>query len=282
MKSILVPCDFSDPAVQAYEFACNIATRTKGKVFVIHAVDLPMMYETTFGIPPYAFDPSLLDSLEDRAKENFKQLQKSTGVKAPETHFESINGTVSSTILDAIKDNQIDLVVMGTHGASGFKEYVFGSNTEKIVRLSHVPVMAIRTAPELRSIKNIVLPSSLAPGQIKFIEKVKELQAFFGAKLHVLLVNTPTRFNLDVEAKGQLEDFAKHYKLENFTLNARNDLFEQEGISRFVEEVKADMVVMATHGRRGLAHLLSGSIAEDIVNHAQCPVWTYNLRGSNS
>ncbi len=278
MKRILVPCDFSAPAVQAYMMANNIAAKSNGEIHVIHAIDLPMMYETTYGIPPYVFDPSLLATIEDQARENFNKMLESAGKKVDKVSFDAINGTVNSTILDYIEDKEIDLVVMGTHGTSGLQEFFVGSNTEKIVRLSPVPVLSIKNACDAGSIKNIVLPSSLQLDQQKFISKVKELQSFFGAKLHVLLVNTPTRFNLDTEARALLEEFARQYKLENYTLNVRNDLFEEDGIHHFVKESKADLVVMATHGRRGLAHLLSGSIAEDVVNHIECPIWTYSLR----
>lgn len=278
MKRILVPCDFSVPAVQAYLMATHIAAKGNGEIFVVHAIDLPMMYETAYGIPPYVFDPSLLDTIDEQAKENFNKMQASTGEKASKVSFEAINGTVNSTILDYIESKAIDLVVMGTHGTSGLKEFFVGSNTEKIVRLSPVPVLSIRTASEVDSIKNIVLPSSLQLNQQKFIDKVKELQSFFGAKLHVLLVNTPARFTLDMEARELLGKFASNYKLENYTLNIRNDHFEENGIHHFIKEINADMVAMATHGRRGLAHLLSGSIAEDVMNHIECPIWTYGLR----
>ena len=66
--------------------------------------------------------------------------------------------------------------------------------------------------------------------------------------------------------------------LKNYTLNVFNDPYEESGVINFAQEIDADMIAMGTHGRRGLAHLMSGSVAEDIVNHVDCPIWTYSIK----
>jgi nucleotide-binding universal stress UspA family protein len=75
-----------------------------------------------------------------------------------------------------------------------------------------------------------------------------------------------------------LEDFAKHFKLKNYTLNVFNHPDEEEGIRLFAMKMKADMIAIGTHGRRGLAHLIAGSLAEDITNHEGKLIWTYSLK----
>jgi nucleotide-binding universal stress UspA family protein len=72
-----------------------------------------------------------------------------------------------------------------------------------------------------------------------------------------------------------MEDFAKKLKLKNYTLNIFNDLSEEEGIIYFADSIDADLIAMATHGRTGFAHVLAGSIAEDVVSHAKRPVLTF-------
>jgi hypothetical protein len=140
-----------------------------------------------------------------------------------------------------------------------------------------VPVIAVRKAPAIDQVRKIVLPTTLRLDQHALIEKVKELQAFFNASLEVLWINTPMNFKTDLESKSLLEDFARNYKLTNFHLHVRNDTIEEDAITHFAREIKADMVTMATHGRRGLAHTLMGSVTEDVVNHLQCPIWTFSL-----
>lgn len=276
MKRILVPCDFSEPAIEAFKFAMDMAASSGGEIFVLKAVDLPLTNATSFDVQAYTYDPTILKDLEDAAKKNFEKLKKEFGHRSVPTSFHVQLGPVTPIIHDFTKHNKIDLIVMGTHGSSGFDEFFFGSNAEKIIRLSTVPVLAIRKAPAFDSIKKIVVPTTLELNQTDFINKIKELQSFFGATLHLLWVNTPGNFKRHQALNNSLEEIAKHYKLDNYTLNIRGDYNEQDGILAFAHEIKANMIAMATHGRRGLGHMFLRSIAEDVVNHLQCPIWTYS------
>jgi nucleotide-binding universal stress UspA family protein len=275
MKKILVPCDFSEPAVEAFRFAIDLAARSQGKVIVLKVIDLPnVTYGASIDMSIYNYSPTLLKDLEEDAKKSYKKMFDKFGKKTRNISFVVVQGPTSIMIRDYIEDNKIDLVVMGTHGTSGMEEFLVGSNTEKIVRFSNAPVIAIRNAVSISSIKNIVFPTTLELNQTDFIKKLKSLQEYFGATLHVVHLNTPFSFIREIE----LKEYANHYKLSKCTLNIRNERYEPDGIISFVKEVKADMLAMPTHGRRGLSHFINGSIAEDVVNHVECPIWTYKLK----
>ena len=278
MKKILVPCDFSAPARQAYKFAINLATASKGEVIVLYNIPTPIIYETTFGIQPYPLDPLEIEKLEQNARKAFERMKKAhrAPVNMPISFFTLYDEAVRGILKFSTK-RKIDLIVMGTHGSSGFEEFMIGSNTEKIVRLSTIPVIALRKAPFFGSIRNIVFPTTLELNQTELVKRIKSLQKFFDAKLHILLINTPGNFKRDQDAKEALQEFIKYYKLENCTANFRNNPTERDGILNFVHEMRADMLAMATHGRQGLAHLFTGSITESVVNHIECPIWTYSL-----
>jgi nucleotide-binding universal stress UspA family protein len=233
-----------------------------------------MMYDTNFGWGTYVVDPGLLKALYEDSKKHFEKLMKKYAKGFSKVSFSIEQGPVAPVIRQFADDKKPDLLVMGTHGAKGLKEFFVGSNTEKMVRFANVPVFAVRKSVSMSSIKNILYPTALQLNQRDFMKKLKELQQFFGAKLHVLHVNTPSRFVSDEE----LEEFAKHYKLTNFTLNLRSNRFEEDGILAFAKGKKMDLIAMNTHGRRGISHLVSGSIAEDVVNHITCPTWTYVQR----
>ena len=79
--------------------------------------------------------------------------------------------------------------------------------------------------------------------------------------------------------KKYMQDFAKKLQLKNFTINIFNDLSEEEGIIYFADSINADLVAMATHGRTGFAHVLAGSIAEEVVSHSKRPVLTFVTKG---
>ncbi len=276
MKKILVPCDFSDPAVQAFKMAVEIANQSNGEVVLLNVVELPVMHESVL-MPTLSFEEAFIKDMKEHAEKNFAKMKEKWAKEGPKvTSFVEFGGT-TTTIRDFVKDKKIDLILMGTHGASGVKEFFIGSNTEKIVRTAGVPVMAIKKQVKLTAVKNIVFPTTGNMNQEELTVQVKALQNFFKATLHILYVNTPSSFKRDMEIKPQLKAFAKRFMLKDYTLNVWNDFSEEEGLKNFVYETKADMVAMATHGRRGLNHLMSGSIAEDAVNHINCPIWTYKI-----
>ncbi len=274
MKSLLVPCDFSPESRQAYAFALQVAARTGGRVFVVKAVDLPVMYESALGAAPYYFDPTLIRELKEDARVQFDKLKADHPTTVP-VEFSVQEGPVTPTLRQAIADHQIDQVIMGTTGASGMEEYLIGSNTEKIVRFSPVPVFAIRKNVPLESIRNIVFPTTLE-AQPELVRRIQELQAFFSATLHLLLINTPHNLLRTVDEDERMKAFATKHGFTNYTLQTRNEFREPQGIQAFAREIKADLIAMGTHGRRGLAHFFAGSIAEKVVNHVDCPIWTFS------
>ena len=277
MKKILVPCDFSVCAVEAYQFALKIAAKNKGEIHVLEAIELPVMLVSGFDVQPYAYDPKLLRDLEANARSKFDTLKQRYATSGIAITFHVNHEPPTPAIRQFVKENAIDLIVMGTKGTSGLAEYLIGSNTERIVRLGKVPVFAIRKAVNVDTIKKIIFPITLGSDQTELVDKVKQLQAFFSASLEVLWINTPMNFKTELESKSMLKDFATSYALENYHLHVRSDTIEQEAIRHFTKEINGDMIAMATHGRRGLAHHLMGSVAEDVMNHIQCPIWTYSL-----
>lgn len=278
MKKILVPCDFSEQAVNAYRFALEVATQSKGEVHLVHVIELPVLHDSML-MPVLSFEEALFKELEEKSEKQFKKLkEKYAATGGPKTKSSVLFGGTSRMILDYVTKENIELVVMGTKGVSGVREVVIGSNTEKIVRGAKVPVIAIKKFVKVSSIKNIVFPNTLdTENQEELILKVKALQNFFKAKIHIVWVNTPTNFTRDTISKRRLETFAKRFMFKDYTINIFNDPFEEGGVINFTHEIKADMIAMGTHGRKGLAHFLSGSVAEDVVNHVDCPIWTVAL-----
>jgi nucleotide-binding universal stress UspA family protein len=181
-------------------------------------------------------------------------------------------------VLALIEKKKADLVIMGTKGASGLKEIFIGSNTEKIVRGTKVPVISIPKSSKIKSIKNIVFPNSLREENEALTLAVKSLQDFFKATLHIVFINTPGFFKRDYETIGRLHTYAKRYMFKNYKVHVYNDISEQDGTMNFATEIGADMIALGTHGRHGIAHLFTGSVAEDLVNHVSCPIWTLRTK----
>jgi nucleotide-binding universal stress UspA family protein len=152
---------------------------------------------------------------------------------------------------------------------------IIGSNTEKVVRQANCPVLVVHKKPATTDFKNIVYATSMSKEEEIFSRIVRTTQELFDSTVHLVRINTPGNFQRDAVVKKYMEDFAKKLKLKNYTLNIFNDLSEEEGIIYFADSIDADLIAMATHGRTGFAHVLAGSIAEDVVSHAKRPVLTF-------
>jgi nucleotide-binding universal stress UspA family protein len=277
MKRILVPCDFSKPAINAYRFALDVAAKAQGAVHLLHVIELPVLYDTVL-MPPLNFEQGLLKELKEKTETEFEKIMGKYTLEGVKVFTKVIFGSTSKMILEYAKDESIDLIVMGSHGASGLREIFIGSNAERIVRSSPVPVLVIKHYYK-GPVKTIVFPNGLeTENQEDLILKVKELQNFFKAHLHLVWINTPLNFTSDTLTHGRLDAFAKRFKLKDYTINIFNHPREEEGIIRFAKMINGDLIAMSTHGRKGIAHLFNGSLAENVANHTESLVWTYLLK----
>jgi nucleotide-binding universal stress UspA family protein len=277
MKKILVPCDFSKPAINAFKFALDIAAKANGSVHLLHAIELPVLHDTML-MPVLNFEQELLKELKEKAENDFENLLEKHALKGVDVLTKVFFGAPSKEILKYAKEKSIDLIVMGSHGATGLREIFVGSNAEKIVRNADVPVLVTKHCYR-GPVKNIVFPSDFnTDNQDDMIVKLKALQKFFKAHLHLVWINTPLNFAPDPLTLERMNAFAKHFKLDDYTFHVFNYPNEEDGIIKFKQLIKGDLIAMATHGRTGISHLINGSMAEDVVNHTDGLVWTYAIQ----
>lgn len=279
MKKILVPTDFSKPAQWALEVALDVAKRAKGQIILLHIVEQPT--SESFNVEGQVFDGAGWEDklftlkLIEKSKLQMEEAAKFAEDAGVLVKCELKLGNPFHGMRTVITDHEVDLVVMGTSGRSRFEEMIVGSNTEKVVRHSKCPVLTVHEKPKGNEFVNIVYASSLSENEKAFAEVVKNAQEMYKAKVHLVRINTPMNFKPDNEVKQVMQDFAKKLNLQNYTMNVFSDRSEEEGILHFASSVNADLIAMATHGRTGFAHVLVGSIAEDVVNHSNRPVLTY-------
>ncbi|WP_299990969.1 universal stress protein [uncultured Pontibacter sp.] len=281
MRRILVPTDFSDQARNAFEVAVAIARQTGAAIKLLHVVEMPYSYSfsaTGDLVGGNGMEQVYMMKLLENTKYRMAELERSVEHEGVEVVQEVDADNVIRKIRRVINDDKVDLVVMGSKGASGMDEFLIGSNTEKVVRTAECPVLTVKGPIPNLQIRNIVLPSDFKREIGTAVEKFKYFQQMFGAKLHLVYINTPGAFESSSNLRARMQKAAERYGLQNFTINVYNDTIEEDGILHFAEETGADLVMMATHGRTGLSHLLSGSIAEDLVNHSDIPVLTFHLK----
>jgi nucleotide-binding universal stress UspA family protein len=274
MKKILLPCDFSKPSREAFRFALQLAERSKGEIYVLKVTELPVLHEPGFGLPEYGFESGLLGEIEEETSGRLKKLLAECGVTGDNVTLLNETGPVISTIRKVAEKGKIDVIVMGTHGEGNWLDTLLGTNTEKIIRTSTVPVFAMRKSVPITGIKNIVFPTTLPLDREKTMQKVIKLQNYFSAKLHILYVNSPADFHSDKDIRRRMNEFVQTYPLKNYTLNIYNDLSDEKGIINFTRDVEGDMIAMITHGRKGLAQLFNYSLTEDVLEDIEWPLWS--------
>ncbi|MBL0743025.1 universal stress protein [Chryseolinea lacunae] len=273
MQRILVPCDFSPSAEEAFSFAVKLALQSKGDLHVLHVFDLTFLHGVPSVSTSYMFQPTFLQQMEKEARDKFQKLWEKHSPMTLAVKFRYHLGSVAHEIKTYVHQENIDLVVMGTQGTGEAK---WGSNVEKVIRSVSVPVMALRKAPSM-PIRNIVFAVNPANKNKAVTEKVKSLQSFFDARLHLLNVNTPVIFTPDRTMETALQNFANESELTNYTLNIRSDYSVQEGIAHFAKEIQADAIALGTHAWAGLIHTVVGSVTEDVANQSKILTWSCAL-----
>ncbi len=283
MKKILVPTDFSKPAQIAIDVAADIAKKANAELILLHVIEeasgssfnISGEVTTSGGWEDKLFTMKLIE----RSKKQMATLVEGLTTSGVKIKNELRMGTAFHGIRDIITEHKVDLVVMGTAGHTKLEDMIIGSNTEKIVRYSKCPVLTVHKKPLTTEFKNIVYATSMSEEEEVFSRIVRTTQQMYDSTVHLVRINTPSNFQRDAVVKKYMQDFAKKLQLKNFTINIFNDLTEEEGIIYFAESISADLIAMTTHGRTGFAHVLAGSIAEDVVSHSKRPVLTFVTKG---
>lgn len=281
MKKILVPTDFSKTAQTAAEVASGIARKAGAEVILLHVIEegsvdsVRITGEVTYSSME---EKLFIMKLIERSKKQLAKMAEDAMFNGVKVRQELRMGTPFHGMRTIITEHKVDLVVMGTAGRSGLAEMLIGSNTEKVVRHANCAVLTVQKKPARPDFKNIVYATSMSKDEEIFARVVKQAQGFYDATVHLVRINTPGNFQRDAIVRQYMQDFAKKLMLKNYTINIFNDFSEEEGVIYFADSINADMIAMATHGRTGFAHVLAGSIAEDVVNHSKRPVLTFVVK----
>ncbi len=295
---ILVATDFSETAQAAIDWAVEIARPHRAKIHLVHGLTLP----TT--IPDYL--PGNVDLGEEvrraalaRLAESAARIAADGGVEVePDLRI----GIPSQAILEAEAAIHPDLIVVGTRGTTGLTHLLLGSTAERVVQRANCPVLTVhpKDAGHHRPIRTVVVPTDFSTDADQAVTTAGRLLHRLQRELKMVLVHAyhlpieytaygpiPTSTNylqvVGEEAKERLDAMAAELAGGPSGLETRVETVCREGYAPDVivaeaEAFGADLIAMGTHGRSGLAHLLLGSTAERVVQHAPCPVMTVRRR----
>ena len=274
MNKILVPTDFSEEAEGALKIAAQIAGAHDCDIYLLHILDIPL-YETdavtaTPDVPDFMFFMKM-------AKERLQELVNRDYLKGISVQKVVKVDVTFNHMAEISKEYQVDLIIMGSHGASGLHEMFIGSNAEKVVRTSEIPVLVIKDKHDEFEVRDMVFASDFIKDNKETYKQATKIAEKFGAQLHLLMVNTPSNFTTTAKANELIKAFTANYTYHNQTVTIYNDETIEKGILNFSNEIDADLIGISTHGKQGIAHFFNGSISEDLVNHAKRPVMTFKI-----
>lgn len=277
MKTILIPVDFSDTSKKALKVAIKVAKRIQAKIVLTHMVGI----EDSLAKPPNNFEEALFYS-------------KLIGIKF-ETFIEELNTddviiepTLQkhldfNSVAEMATDLEASLIIMGSHGSQGIEEFFVGTNTEKVVRTSKVPVLVIKDNELKFAPERILYASDFNSNTITAYHRIIEVATMLEARIEYVYINTPgSTFKSTYEIDDILLNFFKEVKhtdpIEAIKSVQRfSDYSVEQGIMHYADLTATDIIAIPTHGRKGIAHFINGSISEDIANRSTIPVLTVKM-----
>jgi nucleotide-binding universal stress UspA family protein len=294
LKNILVPIDFSDFSDKALEYAVQLAETFQSNLTILHAI---VLFQDDVG------EEERLQEYEDWIKRREakihaqmkKNLQRTKGknLKVKSVILRGINA--ADTILEYLDIHPFDLIVMGTHGRTGLKHFLLGSISEKVVRLSPIPVLTIhRSLTELKLNKILVpidfsIPSKDAADQAigfsSFYEAVLEFIHVIEQDIHPSFYasGVDSIFEIDKGLQKRVIENLEEFLADQLPPNIQTNFLVREGkahreIVDYANENSIDLIIIATQGLTGLDYALLGSTTEKVVRWATCPVLTVKRR----
>lgn len=274
VRRILVPTDFSDTARHATRYASELAAATGASLTVLYADSFTPPVDFTASVG--GWDEHSFDRLKAEAEE---QLQQEAGLDIdPRVPYDTVVRVDSAFggILNQARESACSLIVMGTHGRTGFRRLIVGSVTEAVMRHAPVPVVAVPP----HSVANAVVRTVVCP-------VIYNAECFAALKFAARIAPPDARFVIVRASRADgiadsADDFfeLRQWVPEEIAPRCELKMFDSEHVADridgFARELQADLIIATERSDRTASDLLHGTFAARIVQHSDCPVLTVN------
>ncbi len=268
MKKILVPTDFSALSLSALHIASTFAKASDATIILFHKEFMSIPYVDYIEPSVSTFDVEAYNQQKSYAQQELEKIVAMPafeGVKIvpyqPED-FEELGESIGER-----KD--IDLIVMGSKGASGWQEFLDGSHAESVIRHAHCPVLVVKQPIQQFYPQKVMIAvdfeTPIDDKALKLLEKEIE-------EKYIVFVNAPDGFEDTRSLSAKMEAFETEHHLTDHEFIIYNDYSVSSGILHCAEDLQVDLIVMATKARKGLSHFFFGSVTETVINHGDFPV----------
>lgn len=272
INKILIPTDFSPVSENALNYALQVAEKSGASLHILHVKQVPMI-DATYPADTYQLYAAEMDELEE---DNQKKLETSLlGKTAVKYTFFSTMGFVADEVVNHAGEHGIDLIVMGTTGASGIAELLVGSNAASVIGKALVPVLIIPPAHVYRNINHILYSTDFNEPEFPAVSRMMFFAELYDAKVSVLHVKT----EYDKYFNSENNFFVRNK--EQFSKNEINIINIKEGdvseiIDQYVDELSIDLLVMAKHNRSFFDRLFHRSLSKKMAYHSKVPLLVVN------
>jgi len=253
-KNILLPFDGSEQSIVALDSAIFFTKKFNAQLSIIHIEEKLTDNEIK----------NLIDKSSQGVSYNYYQKQ----------------GKPFKMIIEKAKKINADLIVMGTHGISGFEEFWMGSNTYKVVSTAKCPVLSMRENTNHNDFKSIVLPIDTSFDTRQKAPFAISLAKQFGATIHVLGVSV----DADKESEHHINTYSRQviHSIEehgvNYTFEKRLGGNITQTTIDYAMSIHADLIIIMTEQEIRLGSFFLGKFAQQMVNHSTIPVISLSPR----
>ncbi|MCS7019587.1 MAG: universal stress protein [Cytophagales bacterium] len=282
MKTILVPTDFSDNALKAMQYAIRFANTTSSRLVFFRATDT-IVPETA---PVHLYHELVKSDIEENTEELKQQVSKAYALSgitpAPDSYSLSVEyGAFKNMIHVAIKNYHVDLIIMGTQGASGLKKVFFGSNTASLFTQVDIPVLAV---PADASTDTTITKIGYASDLTDFGDELAKVVAFakpFNAAIELFHVYPVYPQLVDVnkfDKEKVLKTLIAKFDYSNLHITFIQTEYDNDiiaGIEQYVTQEKPSLLVMFTHERSWFDKLFNPSISQSVAFGTKTPLLVF-------
>jgi len=268
---ILIPTDFSELSTVAIRYVVDFSNDVEVELILLHVIDTNVPSMTRLGSSK--LQEAILASSERSMKELIASIKKDNSHNI-EINYEITSGSSIEKYVEmfAVKNN-IDMICIGTKGASGLKKMLFGSNAASIIQNSSIPVLTIPEFARYKGIDNMVYSSDLNNLE-KEIGLIVPFARLMGSRVEILHIDKDNeRFEGDLQQKVEaLKNDFSYQKIKFSELKSDSVI---QGINKFVADVDADMVIMFTHHTNFLEKVFQKSVAQNTAFQTRIPLFTF-------
>lgn len=276
INHILVPIDFSESSLNALDTAVSMAKRQGSKLTLLHVINENLLSYHHSDIMPIAASVPLIETMCDEAQNMLGDIAdkvvKEHGIEA---HTHTSRGYVPSEICKAVERLGSDLVVMGTHGASGLREFFMGTNAFAVVKHATCPVLTVPTNGKWESFSRILFPVRDTPGALEKYDFLRKIIRRNKATIYVL--GLPEAGSATSENWVDKNIRKIKSKLQDDEVECLAQLLQPteqiaQEVLKTVETAQTDLIAITATLDYGIRDFFVGPYTQQIVNHARVPV----------